>query len=252
MMNKSNISSSSNELRTNNSNSEKISEFAELTPNSFEAIFSRIMLAIGTKKASDVAAALGISQSSVSGSKRRGNIPDGWYPIIADKFGVSADWLRTGEGEMRRGLKFKPAALPNQDMDPTVGSGGFVDLVAGSPAAQERKAGNANNGGDFGLGDVENFDVGEVLAQTIDILNSKTVYTTAIVSNIKAFHKAITTEKKIEDMQEQLSQALVSFSSFQAQLDKTNQVVSKLQSENEKLRQELEQSRAGSTLSDTG
>ncbi len=153
---------------------------------------------------------------------------------------------------MRRSMKFKPAVLPNQDMDPTVGSGGFVDHVTGSSAGHDRKAGSANIGSDFGLGDVENFDMGEVLAQTIDILNSKTVFTVAIVSNIKAFHKAITTEKKIEDMQEQLSQALASFSSFQAQLDKTNQIVSKLQSENEKLRQDLEHERAQSAVRDTG
>jgi hypothetical protein len=239
-------------LRTPLSTSEKNSELGAFSANCFDEVFSRIMAAVGTTKAVDVANALGISQQSISGAKSKAKIPEKWLSKISDKYGVSTDWLRTGEGEMRRGLKFKPAALPNQDMDPTVGSGGFVDLVAGSPAAQSRNAGSANNGSDFGLGDVENFDVGEVLAQTIDILNSKTVYTTAIVSNIKAFHKAITTEKKIEDMQEQLSQALVSFSSFQAQLDKTNQVVSILQSENEKLRQELEQSRAGSTLSDTG
>ncbi|MGE4442083.1 MAG: helix-turn-helix domain-containing protein [Desulfomicrobium sp.] len=239
-------------LRTHESGSEKSSELARYSTNQFDLVFERMIDAVGGKRAADLAGALGISQASVSGAKRRKNIPDSWYLIIADKFGVSSDWLRTGEGEMRRGMKFKPAALPNQDMDSTVGSGGFVDQLAGSPAGQERKAGSANNGSDFGLGDVENFDMGEVLAQTIDILNSKTVYTTAIVSNIKAFHKAITTEKKIEDMQEQLSQALASFSSFQAQLDKTNQTVSKLQSENEKLHQELVQSRAGSTFSDTG
>lgn len=100
--------------------------------------------------------------------------------------------------------------------------------------------------------DHEDFDFGEVMAQTIDILKSKTVYTTAIVSNIKAFHKAITTEQQIENMQGQLNQALASFASFQDQLDKTNQVLASLRHENEQLRQELEQSRAGSALSDTG
>jgi len=220
--------------------------------NDFELVLARLKAVFDVETDTDLAKKLDLKQGSISTAKQKKSVPPTWITAVALKHGISADWLLTGEGEMRRGLKFKPAALPNQDMDPTVGSGGFFDQAASRLAAQSRNAGSANNGSDFGLGDVENFDMGEVLAQTIDILNSKTVFTTAIVSNIKAFHKAITTEKKIEDMQEQLSQALASFSSFQGQLDKTNQIVSKLQSENEKLRQELEQTRAGSTLSDTG
>lgn len=223
------------ELRTTNEGSEFGSELSNFSANQFEVVFARMMQAVGTKKAADVAMVLGISHSSVSGSKRRGNIPDSWYSIIADKCGVSMDWLRTGEGEMRRLLR--PDEVAPQELIQHPGRGLRC-------AVDKQPVGSSDE-----LGDVENFDMGEVLAQTIDILNSKTVYTTAIVSNIKAFHKAITTEKKIDDMQAQLNQALAS---FQGQLDKTNQIVSELQNENHQLRQDLEHERAQSAVQDTG
>lgn len=235
--------------RTTREGSEFGSEFEDFSANNFEETMLRFQDAVGSTKYSDLAAVLGISAQSVHGVKKRKRIPDSWYLILADKSGVSIDWLRTGDGEMRRSLKFKPAALPNQDIDPTVGSGGFVDLVAGSSAGQERKAGSANNESDFGLGDVENFDIGEVLAQTIDILNSKTVYTTAIVSNIKAFHKAITTEKKIDDMQNRLDQTL---SDFQDRLNKIHAEYEEIRAENQQLRDEVHSLRSQHPMENTG
>jgi len=241
MTNKTNILGSNSELQVNSDNCDKMSELGELTATSFESVFSRMMWAIGTKKASDVAAALGISQSSVSGSKRRGNIPDSWYPIISEKFGVSIDWLRTGVGEMRRSMKFMPAKLPSHDM---------ISQVAGRPTMNEVHARRAvGQGQDTDLGDVENFDMGEVLAQTIDILNSRTVYTTAIVSNIKAFHKAITTEKKIDDMQDRLDQTL---SDFQDRLNKIHTEYEEIRAENQQLRDEVQNLRSRHSLENTG
>lgn len=242
MPNKSNNPDSSDESKINSPNCDNMSEFEELTATSFEAVFSRMMVAIGTKKASDVAAALGISQSSVSGSKRRGNIPDSWYPIIAQKFGVSMDWLRTGVGEMKRSMKFIPVKLPNPDM--------VSSQIAGRPSIEDirdRRATDRDQG--TGLGDVENFDMGEVLAQTIDILNSRTVYTTAIVSNIKAFHKAITTEKKIDDMQNRLDQTL---SDFQDRLNRIHSEYEEIRAENQQLREEVQGLRSRHTLENTG
>jgi hypothetical protein len=207
-------------------------------PNNFDDILGRLKLVFGVETDTDFARSMGFRQGAVSSAKQKQAIPPAWITEVAVSKGVSADWLLTGEGEMRHLLRSDEVAPQYLIQRPGRGLRGSVE---------GQTAGSSDE-----LGDVENFDMGEVLAQTIDILNSKTVYTTAIVSNIKAFHRAITTEKKIEDMQEQLSQALASFSSFQAQLDKTNQIVSKLQSENEKLHQELEQSRAQSAVRDTG
>jgi hypothetical protein len=232
-------SNSNNKLRTTNNSSEKSSELGDFSANCFDKVFARIMTAVGTTKAVDVANALGISQQSISGAKAKAKIPEKWLSKISDKYGVSSDWLRTGEGEMRRPEKTAAETLARM-ADSNAASEAFAKMPGmGAPMA------SANN-------DHDDFDFAEVMAQTIDILKSKTVYTTAIVSNIKAFHKAITTEQQIENMQGQLDQALASFASFQDQLDKTNQIVTNLQRENEQLRQELELSRAGSAISDTG
>ncbi|MCA1946339.1 MAG: hypothetical protein LDL30_13850, partial [Desulfovibrio sp.] len=102
----------------------------------------------------------------------------------------------------------------------------------------------------------QGFDMGDVLAQTIDILNSKTVYTTAIVSNIKAFYKAIITERKLDSMQAQLDQALGSIQSKLDNLERENRQIREenkmIQAENRQLRLDLEQHRAGDVYEDTG
>lgn len=120
MTNYSNKSATKDAFSTLDTSSELTSDLSsELdfeASSHFDSVFSRLIEAIGGKRASDLAEALGISQASVSGAKRRGNIPDSWYPIIAEKYDVSMDWLRTGLGEMKRGTKFKTAKLPNPDM----------------------------------------------------------------------------------------------------------------------------------------
>lgn len=216
--------------------------------NTFDDILSRIRQACGAKSDKKLSEILDITYSAITAARKRGAIPPAWYVLISEKYGVSMDWLRTGEEGPRRGTVKFAKMRPGERWD---------DSYSGSPDGPLWKAGlyqrrteeperqpSACNDSDE-----EDFDLAEVLAQTLDILKSKTVYTTAIVSNIKAFHKAISTEKKIDEMQGQLNQAL---SSFQAQLDKTNQLVQGLQSENAQLRQELEDSRSGSSLSDTG
>lgn len=214
----------------------------------FEAILERMKTACRAKTDKMLAECLDVKHSTITTSRRRGAIPASWLLTISDKTGVSVDWLRTGEGElMRGGTKFAKIRPGERGDDSYSGSPDGPLWKAGlyqrRTEEPERQPSACNDS------DEEDFDLAEVLAQTLDILKSKTVYTTAIVSNIKAFHKAISTEKKIDEMQGQLNQAL---SSFQSQLDKTNQLVLGLQSENAQLRQELEDSRSGSSLSDTG
>jgi len=181
---------------------------------------------------------LRVSVTSVQ-NYESGRIPNGEILVrLAELLGCSPKWLIAGgdPGEVNEGGPFviTRGALPVPEM---IGDSG-VATRGDEPVASIY---NDSEG--------EDFDLAEVLAQTLDILKSKTVYTTAIVSNIKAFHKAITTEKKIDEMQGQLNQAL---SSFQDQLDKTNQLVQGLQSENAQLRHDLEESRAASAVQDTG
>lgn len=228
------------QLRTANIGSEKGSELGDFSANheSFGSRVSEARKSFGfTQK--DLAQKIGVTANSIQ-NYEKGQVPSGDIVVrLAKEFNCSTDWLLTGEGGAGAQGK-SPAATLASMADSRAASEAF----AKTPGMGALMASTYN--------DHEDFDFAEVMAQTIDILKSKTVYTTAIVSNIKAFHKAITTEQQIENMQDQLNQALTSFASFQAQLDKTNQVVTNLQNENQQLRQELEQSRAGSALSDTG
>lgn len=213
------------QLRTTPQSSEFGSELSHFSANSFDVVLGRMMAAIGTQKAVDVANALGISQQSISSAKAKQKIPAEWYIQVAEASGASMDWLVTGEGEMRRGAA--PAA---------------TQAAAERPARLAEAPAHYNDSG-------ENFDMGEVLAQTIDILNSKTVYTTAIVSNIKAFHKAITTEKKIDDMQHRLDQTLTS---FQAQLDQLHVENEEIRARNQQLLEDVDHLRSRLALENTG
>lgn len=98
--------------------------------NDFDDILSRMRAACGVSGDKKLSEELGITYSAITAARKRNTIPPVWYVTISEKNDISMDWLRTGEGEMRRGLKFKPAALPNPEMDPACGTGGFVDLVA--------------------------------------------------------------------------------------------------------------------------
>jgi hypothetical protein len=224
--------------RTARKSSEFGSEFDDYSANYFEEAMLRFQDAIGSSKYSDLAAALEISPQSVHGVKKRKRIPDSWYLIIADKFGVSIDWLRTGEGEMRRGesLKFKTAKLPNEDMDAACGSAGFVQAASSGGGVERQATGGPYNNERRGM------SIADMLAKTAKVLESDTVYRDALYSNIEAFHHGVTMDERISRMEAQMTSTM---NSVQARLDA-------LESENQQLRQELEQSRAQSTLPDTG
>lgn len=254
--------------RTDDSSSEFGSELSNFSANQFERVFSRMMKAVGTNKAADVAEALGISQSSVSGSKRRGNIPDSWYAIIADKFGVSIDWLRTGDGEMKRRAvitvptgagktmgnvellyRMLKGASREEFNDGELATLSALAAAAGGelpenlqqaqppgPPAQQGKAQNDHICGKApGRRDIS---IADMLAKTARVLESDTVYREALYSNIEAFHHGVTMDERLGKMD--------------AKFDQVMQRLDALESENQQLRQELEHSRAGSTLSDTG
>ena len=46
----------------------------------------------------DIAAMLGVKQSSISDAKRRNHIPDSWILTLFNKKGLNPSWIRTGEG----------------------------------------------------------------------------------------------------------------------------------------------------------
>jgi Predicted transcriptional regulator len=77
----------------------------------FEERLQRIMDAAGAKSDSDLARALGIQPPSVAAARKREQVPSGWVEQVAERFGVSADWLLFGES---RGATGGEAYTPGQ------------------------------------------------------------------------------------------------------------------------------------------
>lgn len=74
----------------------------ELPDTDMEGILARLKTAFGVETDTDLAKSLGLQQGSISKAKQKRAIPPSWITTVALTKGVSADWLLTGEGEMRR------------------------------------------------------------------------------------------------------------------------------------------------------
>jgi len=66
-----------------------------------DKIISRMIQATGAKNMADMLRIAGFSSGSGSMWKRRDVLPDGSIAKVAELTGVSFEWLKTGEGEMR-------------------------------------------------------------------------------------------------------------------------------------------------------
>lgn len=76
--------------------------------NTFDAVMGRLLTASNSKNDSELARALGITPQSVSGARKRGEVPPAWIQSYAEKTGVCSDWLFFGRGPMH--LDEKPPA----------------------------------------------------------------------------------------------------------------------------------------------
>jgi len=81
---------------------------------------------------------------------------------------ISTEWLLYGEGPMHRG---EPAAAPAQPEQP--------------PA--------------------EDFKMTDMVTKTIEVLESDTIYRTALASNINAFHQAVRSERTLAQLEERMA-----------------------------------------------
>jgi phage repressor protein C with HTH and peptisase S24 domain len=82
----------------------------------FEGVLARLKSVFRVKTDTDLAKCLGLQQGSISKAKQKKSVPPSWITTVALTKGISADWLLTGDGEIKRGLKFKTAKLPNEAM----------------------------------------------------------------------------------------------------------------------------------------
>lgn len=64
----------------------------------FQSAYQRILEATGLRTQTEVAAMLGVRQSSISDAKRRDSIPAQWLLTLLDKYALNPIWVRSGEG----------------------------------------------------------------------------------------------------------------------------------------------------------
>ena len=67
-----------------------------------KAVLERLSVVLGAKTSQSLAEQLGVSPQTVSSWKGRESVPYAQCVEIAERYGVSLDWLLTGEGPMRR------------------------------------------------------------------------------------------------------------------------------------------------------
>lgn len=96
-------------------------------------------------------------------------------------------------------------------------------------------------------------NIADLVSKTIEVLQSGTVFQTALESNIEAFHHAIVLDKKIDQVEERImSKVSARLDGLEAENKQIHAENKQLQDENQQLRQDLEHTRAQSTISDTG
>lgn len=87
---------------------------------SYDHIFKRIQFVTHTRTQVELAAILGIKQSSISDSKRRHAIPSDWYMKLFEKLGVNPDWVKRGAGPiyLRTEAGYYPSNGEKHSIDP--------------------------------------------------------------------------------------------------------------------------------------
>jgi len=207
----------------------------------FDDILSRMRQACGVTGDKKLSEELGITYSAITAARKRGTIPPAWYVAVSEKYGVSMDWLRTGEGETTRGgAQFAKIRPGERWDDPLPGSEDGPLWKAG--LYQRHKEEPEPQPSIYNDSPRKDVSIADLLAKTARVLESNTVYREALHSNIEAFHHGVVLDERVNKMEEQFGQALAS---LQEQLRE-------IQAENKTIRHELEESRAASSIRDTG
>ena len=109
------------------------------------------------------------------GRYERGEIVPGGEAIalLCKNLDIDSNWLLFGEGPMRR-EEPAPATAP-------------ATAQAASPPAED------------------DFKMSDMLTKTAEVLESDTIYRTALASNINAFHQAVRSERTLAQLEERMA-----------------------------------------------
>lgn len=159
------------------------------SPSAFQQTWQRMLSAINARNDSSLAKFLSISPAGVSSAKSKQKIPQAWFDKISQETGISPSWLMGDQGFE------KQAAL---------------DLEIPTPVSHKKKSSRATPTPPT-LPDPLDFNVAEIISQAIEVLESKTDFSQALVTSIRAFHKAMQTEKQITDFNAEMMEAFALF-----------------------------------------
>lgn len=84
---------------------------------SFEDLFKKIKKISKGKNQKGVAQALGISPQAITDAKRKNKIPETWFDIIEEKFGLSKDELISYEDKTGKGASTPTGAGQSLEKD---------------------------------------------------------------------------------------------------------------------------------------
>ncbi len=146
----------------------------------------------------------GISLASIQ-SYERGNIPKGDYLLtLSEVLECSVDWLLKGETP-----KQYFASSPPQSAE---------SVLPPAPPPEDE------------------FKMSDMLTMTAEVLESDTIYRTALASNVRAFHQAVRSERTLVKLEERVA-------SLEAREERWSQIEARmadLERENAELKRRLE------------
>ncbi|WP_300154046.1 helix-turn-helix domain-containing protein [Solidesulfovibrio sp.] len=184
--------------------SDLASGFQDESLNSFDFAIKRLRLAINVNDIGELASFLGISRQAINKARSAKKIPPSWFIQVGQGTNVSIDWLVSGDGPMRRGETAVPATT---SAPPT------ADAFLTAPQ--------------------EEFRMSDMLTKTAEVLESDTIYRTALASNINAFHQAVRSERTLARLEERMGE-------IEAKADAMARELSELRRENRELKERLE------------
>ncbi len=152
----------------------------------------------------------GSSKGSISGYEAGDNNPSPEdFAKIAKIGGVSLDWLITGKEPGSESIEPQPfkkkgeiaaSIQPGRREAPTrlkQSQSAQTRIPSRSPVAEESSKTDSID---------ESFTMSEMVTMTIEVLESKTVYRSALASNVRAFHQAVKMEGEMQGVKEDLRQ----------------------------------------------
>lgn len=148
--------------------------------NKAEKILLALRHFINVKDYKDLADAIGVKRTMIYSWVKNGSITQ-TGKILAKFPYIRLEWLETGEGPM--------FTDDQHDQPPLKQVLQAVDLVYDLKEDDDQK---------------EPVDIEEMVKMTRTILESKTVYKSALASNVRAFYKAVNDEGEMDSMREEL------------------------------------------------